>query len=308
MKNLTLNCLLIILGIIFSTPAEAQFIKKLKQAASQGMENAIEQKVEEEAEKMMRKEIENQLARMYGENGQSGPIEFDMDKILESLGEEIPTESSYDFLGFVDLELISTDENGKAQEPIYLKSFLGESTSYTGMAMPDPNNPSASNYMIFDTNNKASILLMENEGTKSSFAYKLDFDQIANDSSGIGELDYKASDFSITKTGNTKDLLGYTCDEYHVKSSDGEGNYWITEKMIEGTNSFWSTNSPFATQKMQESYADIFTHMPKGNFMEMDFTSSDGSNIKMKVTDIQASQPKSFLMSEYPNMMQSMKQ
>jgi hypothetical protein len=48
--------------------------------------------------------------------------------------------------------------------------------------------------------------------------------------------------------------------------------------------------------------------MPKGNFMEMDFKSTDGSEMQMKVIDIQPSAPQTFLMSDYPNMMQTMKQ
>jgi hypothetical protein len=59
---------------------------------------------------------------------------------------------------------------------------------------------------------------------------------------------------------------------------------------------------------MQEKYADHFSNMPKGNFMEMDFKSTDGSEVIMKVVDIQASAPQIFLMSQYPNMMQARKQ
>jgi|GEM_PF-2406870 hypothetical protein len=59
---------------------------------------------------------------------------------------------------------------------------------------------------------------------------------------------------------------------------------------------------------MQEKYADHFSNMPKGNFMEMDFQSANGSDVQVKVIDIQASLPQIFLMSAYPNMMQAMKQ
>jgi len=59
---------------------------------------------------------------------------------------------------------------------------------------------------------------------------------------------------------------------------------------------------------MQEKYADHFSNMLKGNFMEMDFQSANGSDVQVKVIDIQASLPQIFLMSAYPNMMQAMKQ
>jgi len=308
MKILARASFVLAITLSASIQVEAQFIKKLKNAASQGMENAIEKKVEEEAERMMRNQLEKQLTQLYGENGQGNPVDFDMDKILAGLGEEVATEDTYSFIGYVNLELRSIDKNGKEIDPVYMKSFLGESKSYTAMAITDPKNPQMTTNMIFDTKNKASILLMENEGNKSSFAYKLDFDELMTDSTGMGELELEAADYSITKTGNSKEIAGYDCEEYHVKSKDGEGNYWITTEPIAGTNSFWSSNSPFASQKMQKNYEDIFSHMPKGNFMEMDFKSTDGSEVKMKVIDIQASAAQVFTMSEYPNMMQGMKQ
>ncbi|WP_075352316.1 DUF4412 domain-containing protein [Algoriphagus marinus] len=304
MKIIGIKILLFSTLFGLSTTSEAQFIKKLKQAASQGMENAIEQKVEEEAQKMMARQLEKQLAGLYGEDAQGAPVNFDMNKILAGIGEEVPTADSYEFTGFVTMELETKDEKGKSMDPITMKSFLGQNSEYTGMEISDPKNPNTITIMIFDMENKASILLMENEETKNSFAYKLDFDDVLDETS----VSVEESNFKIEKTGNTKDILGYTCDEYFVKSEDGQGTYWITEDLINGSNSFWSSNSPFASSKMQEKYADHFANMPKGNFMEMDFTSTDGSEVMMKVIDIQASQPKTFKMSDYPNMMQSMKQ
>jgi hypothetical protein len=304
MKNFGIKILLFSFLFALSTTTDAQFIKKLKQAASQGMENAIEQKVEEEAQKMMARQLEKQLAGLYGEDAQGAPVNFDMDKILAGIGEEVPTADSYEFTGFVTMELQTKDEKGKSMDPMTMKSYLGQNSEYTGMEISDPKNPSTITTMIFDMENKASILLMDNEETKNSFAYKLDFDDVLDDSA----VSVEESNFKIEKTGNTKDILGYTCDEYFVKSEDGQGTYWITEDLINGSSSFWSSNSPFASSKMQEKYADHFANMPKGNFMEMDFTSTDGSEVMMKVIDIQASQPKTFKMSDYPNMMQSMKQ
>ena len=286
MKNLGRKGILLFLILLITFQTEAQFIKKLKQAASQGMENAIEKKVEEEAQKMMARQLEKQLAGLYGEDAQGAPVNL------------------YEFSGFVTMELQTKDENGKAIDPMTMKSYLGQHSEYTGMEISDSKNPSTLTIMIFDMENKASILLMENEEAKNSFAYKLDFDGVLDEDS----ISVEESNFKVEKTGNTKDILGYTCDEYFVKSEDGQGTYWITADLINGSNSFWSSDSPFASSKMQEKYADHFANMPKGNFMEMDFTSTDGSEVMMKVIDIQASQPKTFKMSDYPNMMQGLKQ
>lgn len=308
MKILTKIAFLFTFIFFASIQAEAQFIKKLKQAASQGMENAVERKVEQEAEKMMTRQLEKQLAGLFGESGSSSPINFNMEELMAGLGENVPTEDSYAFTGFLVMELQTKDEKGKSGDPMNMRSYLSNSSEYTGMELVDPKNPKAVTNMIFDTKNKASILLMDNEGTKNSFAYKLDFDAVADESIEESDSSMEESDIVVKKTGNTKSILGYECDEYSVKTEDGAGTYWITDKLIEGTNSFWSSNSPFSSSKMQEKYADHFANMPKGNFMEMDFKSTDGSEVQMKVIDIQPSATQTFQMSDYPNMMQAMKQ
>jgi hypothetical protein len=308
MKNLGFKFLFVASLIVVSSSSQAQFIKKLKQAASQGMENAVERKVQQEAEKMMTRQLEKQLAGLFGESGSSSPINFNMEELMAGLGQDVPTQDSYEFTGFLVLELQTKDEKGKSGDPMNMKSYLSNSTEYTGMEMMDPKEPETVTNMIFDTKNKASILLMESEGTKNSFAYKLDFDAIIEESIEESDSTMEDDDIEVKKSGNSKSILGYDCDEYSVKTNDGAGTYWITDKLIEGTNSFWSSSSPFSSNKMQEKYADHFANMPKGNFMEMNFKSTDGSDMQMKVIDIQPSAPQTFKMSDYPNMMQAMKQ
>lgn len=308
MKNLSKISFFILFFLAASLQSEAQFIKKLKQAATQGMENAVERKVEIEAERMMARQLEKQLAGLFLENNSSSPVNFNMEELMAGFGENVPTEDSYSFSGFLVLELQTKDEKGKSGDPMNMKSYLSNSTEYTGMELLDPKNQNAVTNMIFDTKNKASILLMDNDGTKNSFVYKLDFDALVDESIAEADLSMEEGDIEIKKTGNRKSILGYDCDEYSVKSEDGSGTYWISDKLIDGTNSFWSSGSPFSSSKMQEKYADHFANMPKGNFMEMDFKSTDGSEVQMKVIDIQASAAQTFKMIDYPNMMQAMKQ
>ncbi|MBN3581759.1 DUF4412 domain-containing protein [Algoriphagus aestuarii] len=298
------------LGSIFillfsiSTISEAQFINKIKKAASRGAEKAIEKKVEEEANKMVQKQLEKQLEGIFSDSEDSNnPVTLDMGKILEGMGEEVETADQYDFFGFVVMEMTSTNKNGKQEDPTIMKSYLAESTDYTGLEFTDPKKPKSVMTMVYDLPNKASVLLMDNEGQKSSFAYKIDINDVVDETMEDME-DMEDPELIIEKTGNTKDILGYTCDEYHVKSKDGEGTYWVTEEPIGGYVAFWGTNSPFVSDKSKSKYAEHFKDFPQGNFMEMDFTSAeDGSKIELKVIEINDSATKSFVMSEYPNMM-----
>ncbi len=308
MKYSVKSTFFFILLFFISTMTEAQFINKIKKAASRGAEKAIEKKVEEEANKMVQRQLEKQFEGLFEENGDSSsPVTLDMNKILGGIGEEVETADQYDFFGHAVMEMTATDKNGKEQEPTVLKTYMAKTADYTGMEIVDPKKPESVMVMVFDISNDASILLMDNDGEKTSFAYKLDINELAEDAMEDAADPMEDPELVIEKTGNTKEILGYQCDEYRVKSKDGEGTYWVTEEPIGGYSSFWGTNSPFAEGKTQSKYAEHFKDFPQGNFMEMDFTSSDdGTNIKLKIIEVNDSESTSFIMEDYPNMMAQM--
>ncbi|SIN71711.1 DUF4412 domain-containing protein [Algoriphagus halophilus] len=305
MKYFIKSIFFCILLFLVSTTSQGQFINKIKKAASRGAEKAIEKKVEEEANKMVQKQLEKQFEGIFGEDGESSsPVSIDMNEIMKGLGEEVSTAERYDFFGHVVMEMKATDKKGKEQDPTLLKSYLAKTSDYTGMEITDPKNEKSVMTMVYDIPNQASILLMDNDGSKNSFAYKIDINEVVNESMEDMEDPMEDSELVIEKTGNTKEILGYQCDEYHVKSRDGEGTYWVTEEPIGGYTSFWGTNSPFASGKDQSKYAEYFNDFPQGNFMEMTFISEDdGTKVELKVIEINDSESKSFLMSDYPNVM-----
>ncbi|WPR76819.1 DUF4412 domain-containing protein [Algoriphagus sp. NG3] len=297
--------ILFFLGASFSS--EAQFIKKIQNAANRGIENAIERKVEDEASKMTQRQLEKIFSNMYGDDSLNARG-IDMESIMKGLGEPVDTESAYVFFGHLVLEMASTDEKGKAQEPVMIKSYLTKTTDYTGMELMDPKNPKSSTAMIFDVKNQASVLFLDNKGEKSSFAYKLNLDDLDDMvDAHLDTMDVN-TDVILEKTGKSKDILGYSCEEYHVKTEDGEGYYWVTKDPIGGYTSFWGANSPMMTAKAQERYSKHFKDLPKGNFMEMTFTSTESGKTDMKVIEIDEAAGKTFTMQEYPNLMNSMQQ
>ncbi len=292
--------------ILAGSSADAQFIKKLKNAASKGIENAAEKRMQIEAERFMARQLEKKLAGLYGDDGEPRPVNLDMEKMLGRLGEPVDTEDQYNFTGYFVMEMVTTDAKGKTSDPMEMTSLLGNSTDYTGMGLADPKRPDAETIMIFDMKNEASILLMDSEGEKSSFAFKLNNDDLMEMAEAQSEDDLENGEVTMEKTGNTKDILGYSCEEFHVKSEDGEGYYWVTEEPIAGFTSFWGANNPMNKNQSNEKYAQYFKDMPKGNFMEMNYTTSEGDNIDMKVLEIEENSPQTFLMSEFPNLMDSM--
>lgn len=301
-----------ILGIavvlsLFSFSAEAQFGNVLKRAAKRGAERAAEKQVEKQTEKIVNRELEKQFVKIFGEYDESQSVGIDMSSVFASMGQNVDTEDQYSFSGNIIMEMKTTNEKGKAEDPMKVKSYLGNSTDYSGMEVIDANNKKGEmGIMIFDMKNDASIILMESEGEKSSMSFKLNAATIEAYTDQALEEQENDESYSFTKTGKTKNILGYSCDEYHVTSSEGEGYYWVTTETIGGYTSFWATNSPLIKGKAKDRYAEQFKSLPQGNFMEMIYKDNDGTTVEMTVLEINESAPVTFLMSEYPNVMAQM--
>ncbi|WP_439483968.1 DUF4412 domain-containing protein [Cyclobacterium plantarum] len=314
MKSRTSFLVIIFLSII-SWDAHSQLLKRIKRAASEGVSRAVERTVEKEVAKATQRQLEKAFSNLYGDmgSGENGSPDgnYDFSKIMGSINMDVETESSYSFSGLAVMEINSTDEKGKTQDPILFNSFLSENPDYFGMEFIDPDSKNAAEkaVIIMDHKNQATVMLMDNEDGKSSMAFAIDW-QGMMDGVEVEEDETPANteDFSFEKTGNTKDILGYTCDEYRVMSEEMEGTYWLSQSPIVGMESFWSKNSPFITKKMKEENQDYFSNLPEGNILEMDFTSKeDQSRTQMKMIEIDTNKTSNFDLAEYPNAMKAAK-
>ncbi|WP_162416114.1 DUF4412 domain-containing protein [Cyclobacterium roseum] len=313
---------LLILSLAFlSWDSEAQLLKRLKNAASEGVTRAVEKTVEKQVAKATERQLEKAFSNLYGdmeagendEGGSSGGGSYDYSKIMRSVNMDVETESAYSFSGIAVMEIESTDEKGKASEPITFHSFLSDNPDYFGMEFidPDDKNSKEKSVIIMDHKNQATVMLMENDEEKSSMAFSIDWGgmmEAAETAETPEESPTVSEDFQFEKTGNTKDILGYTCEEYIVVSDEAEGSYWISKQPIEGLESFWSKNSPFITKKMKEENREYFTNLPEGHIMEMNFASKeDESSSKMSMIEVDTNRPSNFDLSEYPNAMKAAK-
>lgn len=285
MKKSILCILTFGIAIVFNFAAESQILKKIQNAAAQGAQNALEKKASSEAEKATAKKLEGLGGMM---TGMEAPEKL---------------ESAYSFSGYMVMEVISTDEKGKSSDPTKIKTYLSESEGFAGMEFFDPENPTLTTTMIMDLGNKASVVLMDDNGEKNSMAFKADYDKFKDSIDVKSEKELESGDYKLEKTGKTKTILGYDCVEYFVKNSDGEGYYWVTEKPIAGYSAFSASGNPMVSDKTIERYSSYFSNAPIGSFMELTFKANDGNVSEMKVVEIEPSTPKTFNMSEYPNLM-----
>ncbi|MBC6365175.1 hypothetical protein DDT91_00105 [Algoriphagus sp. AK58] len=272
---------LILLGFFSGT--EAQIMKKIQNAAAQGTQNALNKKAGQEAEKA----TSNQLDKMFAGIG----------------GEPADTQSEYQFTGYMVMEVTTIDKKGKKDEPVKINYLLSPSGEYTGMWFQDEKNPDTQTSTILDFKNQASIILMNDGKQKSSLAIKMDSKSIQKWTEEEMENQMENKEYELVKTGNSKTILGYECEEYLVNSEEGTGQYWVTKEPIEGYSLFSPQSNPLVSQNTMDKYASFFSKAPKGSFLEMIFTEKDGSKSEMKVIEMQKNKPQKFVMADYPNLM-----
>lgn len=296
--------LIILFCLIFVTlpfQAHSQLMKKLKQAAERGVNNAIEKKVESETEKLAQRQLEKVFTGIYGPEGLPG---MDMGKILEGISADVPVADSYHFSGYSIMEFSGKDEKGKIQEPTKIKSFFSVEQSSIGMEIENKDKkPNESDpIIIYDLERKASIILFENEGQKTRMAYGLDLNKMA-EGVELEESEIESDELpTFRKTGNTKTILGHLCEEYEAEDEEGKASYWFTEKPIQSRSIFWGESNPFLSAKMKNQSLESFKNMPQGNLMEMHYTSNkDKSEILMTILEINENYPQTFEMAEFQN-------
>ncbi len=309
MKNILL---IFVVGTVCFIPidSEAQLLRRLKNAAEEGVARAVEKRVVSEVEKATQNQFEKAFGYLYtGPKGSNKT--YDFSKILESVNMDVDTEESYSFKGIAEMEVVSTDSKGKSEDPARIISYLSNDEQFTGMEFRDDTKKSnkEKTVMIFDFKNNATIMLVENDEGKSSMAFGLDWQKMME---GAEEMEVEEEtpetvdwdEFKFEKTGKTKTILGYSCEEYIAKNEEMEAVYWISSNPIEGLQSFWGKNSPFITQRMQAENQEYFNKFPDGSVMEMIFVSQeDKSSTSITMVNIDVDESNTFLMEAYPNVM-----
>ena len=287
---------------------EAQLLRRLKNAAEEGVARAVEKRVVSEVEKATQKQFEKAFGDLYG--GPRGGAGYDFSKILESINTNVEIDESYTFAGVADMEVTGTESNGKTADPVLIKSYLSSNEQLTGMEFIDQaeKKNKERSVMIFDFKNNATIMLLEEGDKKTRIAFGMDWQNMME---SMGEMaaeeddedsDYKLEDFTFEKTGNTKTILGYACDEYRAKNDEMEASYWISKDPIAGLQTFWGNNSPFLTQRMKSENKVTLDRFPDGSLMEMYFESkTDKSTSKFAMVNIDTNKTQTFVMADYTN-------
>ena len=275
MARLTNILLILILSLFLIQPAQGQsFLEKL-------------------SKKISKESTDNKEDKSEG---------LDIGNLMKGLGlstNPVPTADVYRFDHLIQMHLENYDKNGNMQdENEFITHFNPKTKSMAYEAISGEAANTGQGIFIIDAENEATIILTEDNGEKAGIVYGL-----GGYFESIGE-DYEDEDFdmsetpetylanpNVKKTGRTKTIAGYKCEEFVYNDEYSDSNVWITKDMKLNTKDFMSTlfKTSMASHGMGWGYMMEATTIDK----------ESGEKSVMQVTKVDNNSNMKFVMSDY---------
>lgn len=195
-------------------------------------------------------------------------------------GGDLDVQDSYTFDHNILMNIQTFDKKGKTGDEMKMTMYFSDETPHFGMSMDIEG---GNNFIIYDMETYEMVSLMDNNGQKIGMTMKLNPDKFVNNDEGKKEN----GNISFEKTGRTKTISGYNCEEYKLNDPEGDPNstttFWMTTDIdanwIEMMSTFASTN-----KKMQKNFV-LPEDYPKGSMIQI--INASNKNEEKSVTTVE---------------------
>ena len=288
------NCisLAFLISFLSVNSLEAQLLKKLKNRVKEATEDVIAEKAAEkaaqESEKMLDSllEIDPDYEPQYQQQ---------LEQMMAAGSENIPVEESYLFNTKIIYKMTVSDKNESSV--VNYEMWFSDNEAYMATKVDSDKNTDSrdmpsSVLSILDDKNQAMIIIMEEQ----KMAQLLSMSKIKDIAVEENEIDDEDTDFkAIRKTGNTKKILGYNCEEFMSENETNKFSFWVTKELdLFQKNMFFNLSKSLG--------GNTFDDIPKeaqGFMMEMSYENlSNNEKGNMVVIDIQ-NKDKTIRMDDY---------
>lgn len=245
--------------------------KKTQQKLEQKTEQKAEEKIDKELEKLDKPtasqdsavtESKNALERFTRIKTSKEPVKYsDTYSFSQSITMEMNAYNKKDELSFANkmtLYFTPTETNFGYQ----MSNVSQEDEQMKGFS-----------WFVIDAQNNTMLMLGESEGIKNGLATS-----IRASEKTMQEQPEESTNINFTKTGRTKNILGYTCHEYVGQDDKTKMLYWMTNDINWQSSKFMSTS--------QKKRGKTQINYPEGMMMEGDIISGNNERMHYLVTEI----------------------
>lgn len=200
-----------------------------------GLFNAVSKELEDATDSI---NSTKDTSKPSTENKQSSDerMEAAMGNFMKSMGVGVDVNHKHVFVFSTRMKMLieNTDENGQVDKPIYYTSYFNSDNSDYGIEFMDDNGNQSC--FIFDPENHCTLILTQEGDNKNGIATSLgeeDFRQMEAEYSD----DERPESFNLKKTGNTKSISGFKCQEYVSEDDRTAVSLWVTQDLKGKINS-----------------------------------------------------------------------
>jgi hypothetical protein len=214
--------------------------------ANEEIDNKIEQEVDRGIDSLLNKnESQEQETRSNSnedtQKGSSSSSSRRSGAFMKSLGLDAPANisESYNYKGYMLMDIESWDSKGKKEELSNYITYFNETEKNFAMEFSNPEKEKS--VIIFDAENKAMIILSDDGNEKSGIVTPLNYDTSTSAEDGSQNTDMNNAEMTdadspflntnYKKTGRTKTVSGYSCEEYFYEDDESTMSLWITNDL-----------------------------------------------------------------------------
>jgi hypothetical protein len=217
----------------------------LRRAINKKLENKVDSAVDKSE-----KEEAAKRAKERNEKNQSDPNAATEEKGTKETGRglfggkiDIKYNDDYKFTGRIYMQMEMYDNKDVKKSDYY--TYFNGNTMNAGIEVKPQDvkegDKAVPTVFLFDGDNRCFMMLMENGDSKTGIISTLPSDSAmaAQTKNQKNENPEKAT---ITKTGRTRTIAGYKCDEYKVVEADKDGysNVWMTKDVkLKADKKYW---------------------------------------------------------------------
>lgn len=229
-------------------------------------------------------------------------IEKNKSKLEESnsmFGGDAEVEDGYNFDHNMLLNIDTYNKKGKQQDPMDMRMYFSDAKPNFGMQIEMEG---SKNFIIYDMETYQVVSLIDNGGQKIGMAMKLNPEKIEEKLNKASKDNQDTVEYKFVKTGNSKVISGYNCDEYVMDSTksdpEWDQSFWVTDEL----DANWTENMAkmAASNKMMAQKFEIPEGYPEGTIIQIvsESTKNQEKSI-MTVQEYNKNQRKSFSTSGY---------
>jgi hypothetical protein len=156
---------------------------------------------------------------------------------------DIKYEDEYKFTGRIYMQMESYDKKEVIKSDYY--TYFNTNTLNAGIEVklqdPKEENKALPTVFLFDNDNRCFMMLLQNGDSKTGIISTIPSDSAIAAQAKTARTD-KSVQPTITKTGNSRTIAGYKCDEYKITETGKEGYslVWMTKDIkLKADKRYW---------------------------------------------------------------------